>query len=443
LILLSPLSPTLFTKLTFVAGLVALVSVLPNLGGYYKKPVYIFLVLAVVIAYLYKLPFDALVVGVNSMLPIVAIMTVLQIFTIPVKIGQYDQALKYYLQVKFKQQSSLHLFLLLATYLFSIILGFGSVPTIYAIFHESLISIVSDYKRFIFTAVSRGFALSTFWAPAAMSAMLALQVTGAPWFYVFLPAMGLTVLGVLTTIALERKESLAGNLQKIDTPSDASGNFAASRKKVITLVVVAVALVVIIAVMEQCHILTNTTRILVAGLIVACIWGVCFINQTGISDAWWEYWRKNLTSISDMSALFMAMGIFSQMVDQAGVLNFLQAELASNAGLVGQYSLLLVPPLLVILSYTGIHPFISLLLIGKLLCATVFIPHREVLIALSMLLGGVISYSISPFAGTVLFLSRLLDCQPGEVALKWNGSFAAVFLLEGLIVIFLMQMFWR
>jgi len=98
---------------------------------------------------------------------------------------------------------------------------------------------------------------------------------------------------------------------------------------------------------------------------------------------------------------------------------------------------------MVLLSLIGIHPFISILLIGKMLVSAVQPPHYEVIIALCLLLGGVISFVLSPFAGNILAIARMADCSPKDVGYKWNGLFSVVFLLEGFMFLLVLQMFWK
>jgi len=446
LLVLAPVYPVL-AGATFIVGLVVLASAIPCLSHSYKKPVYFFLTISIFLGFKYQLSSQVLVSGINSMLPIVAIMAVLQIFIIPIKVGQYDVALKQYLQSNFKKESTLYLFMHLVTHLLGSLLSLGSIPVVFSIFHESIKRLARDSSRFTVTAVSRGFALSTFWAPGAVSVMLALQVTGAPWFSVFLPAIGLAALGIVTSILLDvnmhmrnRPNEVAAVCQEDCISSDKQGE---SKKKAGTLVLIAAALLILIVIMEQIHILTTTTRILAAGLIVTFIWALRYFRYPGMYLACREYWGKTLNMIPDLAALFIAIGVFSEVVDQAGLTAYSLTVLMGNANLWGQYSLLLVPPVLILMSLTGIHPFISLLLLGKIIAGAIHIPHHDVLIALSLLLGGVISYTVSPLAGTVLILSKLVGCSPGEVAIKWNGLFSLVFLLEGLAVIFLLELFWR
>ncbi len=441
LLLLAPFRLPFAGTIIFLCGLVILASALACLSDAYKKPVYAFLALSVLTIYYYRLPLAVLVPGVSSMLPLVAIVAVLQLFIIPLKVGRYDQYLKNYLLENFKTGGTLHMFVSLVAHLLGALLGFGANPLAFSIFHDGARQIVDDHNRFLVTAVSRGFSLSTLWAPGVVSVMLVLQATGAPWFQVFIPAAGMALLGILTSALIESRsitlKPLAGG--GADTAVAAAGG----TRKIAGLLLVIAAVILLIVLMEQARILTSTTRILTAGFTVAILWIACCLRQPATGPAWREYWGKALNGMPGLAALFISVGLFSEIVDQTGLMARLLAGLTGGAGLPGGYLLLLVPPLLILLSFTGVHPFISLLLIGKILSPVVAMPHHEVLLALALLLGGSLSYTISPFAGTILTLSTLAGCSPGKAALKWNGPFAAIFLLEGLAALLILQWLWR
>jgi hypothetical protein len=444
LLILTPLQPGQFPMLTCIAGLSVLISALPALSSAYKKPVYVFLILSLLIFSNYQLSLSVLVSGVNSMVSIIAIVAVLQLFVIPMKLGKYDVALRQYLETSFKKERSLYVFLHLVTHLLGTFLLFGTIPIVFSIFYESIANMVHDPKKFAVTSICRSYALVTLWAPGAINVILALQATGAPWLQVILPATGLTVFGILTSILLDVGLRIKNRpLAVMPTTNRDNSSQRKAAPKAGILLLVAAALIVLIVMMEQTRVLTSTTRVLAAGIIIIALWMSRYVRQPELYSAWRGYWEKSLTVVPDMAALFIAMGIFSETVDQAGLMAYLQSGLVGIVQVFGQYTLLLIPPVMILVSLTGIHPFISILLIGKVLTVSLHMPHHDVLIALSLLLGGVISYTVSPFAGNVLTLSRLSGSSPREVAFSWNGLFSLVFLTGGLLFLFILQLLWQ
>lgn len=438
LLLLAPLRPAAAGPAVLAAGVVVLASALVCMAGSYKKPVYFFLALSALLFYQYQLPPKAAATGIRSMLSIVAIIAVLQIFVIPLAAGRYDEFLKAYIGERFKSGRALYLFLQVLTHLLGALLSLGSVALVFSIFQGSVRDRVADYERFIVTAESRGFATATIWAPGMASVMLAMQATGAQWFDIFAATFWLALVGIATSVLMEKKPELtAGDGRTDAAPVEGAGG---ETGKVGALLAVAAAMVVLIAAMERANVLTNTTRILAACLIVAFLWTARYFGRPGLKTAWRGFWGKALDSMPGLAALFISMGIFSEAVDQSGVLTSILGGMTGQISALGKYVLFFVPPLLLLISCTGIHPFVSLMILGKILNAALSIPHQVVLIPFALLLGGALSYVASPFTGTVLILSGLTGSRPSEVAFRWNGPFAAVFLLEGLVALFCLEL---
>jgi len=439
LLVLAPLFPQDPSNVTGAAGLIILLTSLPTLGSSYKRPTYLFLALSVFLFVKYRLSWEVLAAGVNSMLAIAAIVAVLQVFAIPIKVGNYDRALERYLRANYRKEVSLYVFLHLVTHVLGSFMLFGCVPMLFSIFYEPLEKMVRDARRFLGTAISRSFSLVTLWAPGTINVILVLQITGAKWLQVLLPAASLALLGLLTSVLLESKLRLKEHPVQagIVEAEEDTGTLKEDIKKIRILVLIAVTLVASLVIMESFHVLTSTTRVIAAGLVIAFVWIMSYAGKPGLASAWRTYWENSVLVARDLAALFIAMGIFAEAVHQSGLFVYLQSGINSSAALLGQYIFLLIPPVLILLSLVGIHPFISILLTGKMLVATVQIPGYEVYIALSLLLGGVISFVISPLAGTVLTISRMAGYSSREVGLGWNGLFSLVFLLEGFLFLLL------
>lgn len=442
LFVLNPLSPFPLDHLIFAAGVVALFSNLPTLGASYKKPVYVFLVLSLCLLIKYQLPIETLVTGANSMAGIISMAAVLQLFSLPVKLGRYDNALQEFLQTTYKKESSLYIFLSLISHILGSFMLTGTVYMIYAIFNAPLKKMVHDPKRFTVTAINRGYSLVTLWAPGAINVLLALQATGADWLQVFIPAFLLTLIGFATAILLEVKTQLKSRqLQTVPSThyriSDNTANVG--MRKIMTLVMIAVILIVLIILLEKTSIVSGTLGVLVAGLIVLICWLPQYRRNPGFYPAFRDYWEHSLPVVPDLAALFLSMGFFTEIIQRTVLMDYVNVILTQSIGLLGEYTFLIIPPTIILFSLVGVHPFISILLLGKIMTTAIQIPGCEAFIALSLLIGGVVSYVVSPFAGNVLSLSKMADCSPKEVAFEWNGLFAVIFLLEGTVLLAIMQ----
>lgn len=445
LFVLNPLSSFSLDYLIFGGGAVILLTNLPSLGSSYKKPVCVFLALSLIIAVKYSVPAASLITGVNSMTGIIAMVAVLQLFTVPIKLGQYDKALQQFLQATYRKESSVYIFLSLISHILGSFMLTGTVPMMFAIFSDPLKNMVHEPKHFTVTAICRGYSLVTLWAPGAINVILALQATGANWLQVAMPAIILTLAGLVTAIFLEVKFRLKDRPLKTtndriyELNKDVS---KANKQKIITLVLIAFILIILILLLEQAAIVSGTMGVLVAGIIVLICWLPLYLNNPGFLRSLQDYWNQSVAVVPDIASLFLSMGVFTEVIQSTALIDYVKVFLTGSIGFLGSYSFLIIPPMLILFSLVGIHPFISILLLGKMLTAAIQIPQYEVFIALSLLIGAVVSYVVSPFAGNVLTLSKMADCSPKEVAFEWNGLFAVVFLLEGLVLLIFLQIIW-
>jgi hypothetical protein len=137
------------------------------------------------------------------------------------------------------------------------------------------------------------------------------------------------------------------------------------------------------------------------------------------------------------------MGLFSRGVALSGVWEFTQSYLILVINQLG-YSYLLagLPILIVISAVLGLHPFVSMVLIGKMIMS-LGLDEPVVPLALALSFGGAVSYVVSPFAGIVLTLAQFLDSKPADIALRWNGAFSVILLGAGIVYIVLLNWSYR
>jgi len=182
--------------LLFVAGIGALTGGFPLMGKGFRKAAVIFLILGAGILLVGGHPFDLWIKAATSMTSIVAIVAVMQTFTIPIKVGGYDEAIKCWMDERLKSKSGLFIFLTLTTHLLTSFLNMGSVPITVSLFEPTLKARVPDWKGFFARAATRGYVLSVLWSPGAVNLSLVAQATGLSWSQVFIPGFVLAFLGM-------------------------------------------------------------------------------------------------------------------------------------------------------------------------------------------------------------------------------------------------------
>ena len=430
--------PSDLSRITGWLGILILITGIPLIKASYRRPAIVFLAVSFILILTEDIPLTIIIEGVNSMLSITAIMTALQIFLLPIRAGGYDKTLERYLKGRFSSESALYLFVSFIAHIVGSFMLFGTVPMLYTFFGSPVKEMVKDPARFTVTAIGRSFTLVTLWAPGAVSVVLVMESTGADWLTVLPAALILTVIGFATSIMLESFTVLRG--KKISVTGNIPGDsYTDDNRKIAVLVIIAAVLLAGIMLLDILNLLSGSARVIVVGLVTAAVWLLFHRKGRGIMAPLAEYWNNSLGVVPDLAILFMSMGIFTRVVQASPFIESIRGWIISASEIMGPFSFLIVTPVIVILSLTGIHPFMGVALLGSLLSSV--LPEQANMIALGLLLGSAISYSVSPFAGTLITLSRFAGCSPAKAAFSWNGIFSLLFLIEGITVLSLTALF--
>ena len=421
----------LITTVVLVAGTVLM-------GKGFRKVTLLFLCMGCSLLLYFRQDFSVWIAATNSMANVISLLVVMQLFSIPIKAGNYQSMMHYWLMKSFQGEAGLFLFATILTNVFASFLSFGTIPVMFSLVGATCQNTVGNYKRFIATAIARGYALAVLWAPGAINLLLVAQATGVRWLELFIPGFLLSLLGIVTSYALESKVHFSSQVNWSGQPVECSTlTSTEARAKAGHIGLVVISLVLLTIILEQFDLAATTaSRIMWAGVVVVGVWSAFLVRQPDFSAAVSAYWQHGLLKTVDLAPLFVSMGIFSTAIQKSDLLTLIQPELQQLANITGDLALGCMPLLLIVCAVIGIHPFISIVMFGQVLM-NLNLPVTTVAVALSLALGGSVAYILSPFAGIVLTLAKFLNCRPTDVALNWNWVYCLLFFLEGLAFIYL------
>jgi hypothetical protein len=440
LVCLHLIKPFVHVDLTMVIGINAafvLLSGLTLMGKSYRKATWTFLLSGMTMLFWFGEPLSIWLTALGNMTNIIAILVMMQIFSIPIQAGQYNNAIRYWLNRYFKSEEGLFLFTTVATHVFTSFLMFGAIPVMVSLMEQTLKRRVEEYERFMATATSRGYALASLWAPGAINLFLVVQATGVSWSVVFVPGVVLSFLGVSLSYLLEKKRfvKLQAGPFKAFGQSD-SVEAVKERGKAIHIALVVLGLILFTFILDKMHIGNSSNRIILAGFIVGFSWLTSFFHQPTLETAVRDYWRNGVIKASDLAPFFIAMGIFSIALEESGVLGFVQVEVQSFAEYLGPLSIIAIPLLVIGAAVLAIHPFITIVMFGKIL-TILNLPFSSITVALCLALGGSISYMVSPFAGVIMTIGKFVGAKASDVALTWNWRYSLIYFVVGIVFAYL------
>jgi hypothetical protein len=189
------------------------------------------------------------------------------------------------------------------------------------------------------------------------------------------------------------------------------------------------------ALMESLRIGQKSSRMVLAGALVAFGWMLALSRRPGMAPALKRYWNDGVLKTADIAPFFVAMGIFSDALESSGAMDVVGPVLQSAAGALGPAAVVMIGLLIILCSLVGIHPFITIVLFGKIL-AHADLPIPTLTIGLSLAIGGAASYMVTPFAGVIMTISKLIGAKATDVAVRWNWLFVLAFFAIGMLFAF-------
>lgn len=435
LVCLHIVNPFVSVNLTMVTGICAIIILLSGLaimGKGYRKATLTFLISGLAMLLYFHEPLSMWLRAAGTLTNVIAILVMMQIFSIPIQVGQYNSAIRYWLNRFCKSEDRLFLFTTAATHVFTSFLMFGAIPVVISLMEQTVKGRVQEYERFLATATSRGYALASLWAPGAINLFLVVQATGVTWSAVFVPGIILSLLGILIAYLLETKSFVTVQQGQFAAAIQAAANDgAAERGKAVHIIWVVLGLILVTLILDKLHIGNSSNRIILAGLVSGISWLSLFFRQPVLKTAVRDYWRSSVIKAGDLAPFFIAMGIFSTALEQSGILGVVQVEMQRFASWLGAFAIITIPLLVIVAAVLAIHPFITIVMFGKIL-TVLNLPFSSTTVALCLALGGSISYMVSPFAGVIMTIGKFVGAKARDVSLTWNWRYSLIYFAMGI-----------
>lgn len=405
---------------------------LPVISKSYRIPAWIFTIVGFYLLLWKQASPEEWAKALTSMLQTVAIVSVMQTLSISMGAGNYNNAVSAFLRKHAGNQGILYCMIEIFSHLLCSILNLGEVIIILNSINKGISSQIDDFKKYISSAISRGHCTAFLWAPGSVTVLLTLQIFGIKWSEYFIPAFSIAVLGL----------TLAGSVEYLKRRNNKFVIENASRtlsinKKVVLLGLIIAFIILGVSTLGKFFPKASSSEIMVFDVgIVSFFWMLSQIKQPGIKQELKKFSSETLPSMGSLNAFFITMGIFSEGLQHAGFNEVLEGSTEVFRQMPCFLLLLAVPLIIIAFSMIGIHPMVSLAVLGPVLVQLVG-KASVMQLALSTAMGCCLAYMISPFAGLVLLLSQLLDIPPKTLSLKYNLFHSIIYYLSGTVIIYL------
>ncbi|HHV64343.1 MAG TPA: hypothetical protein GXX46_04630 [Peptococcaceae bacterium] len=433
-ILLEPIAPFSLNEVISLLGIVLFLVALPTIKPKNRILPLVIVTVGLVIMWLTSQPFGVLLNGAGSMLNIVSILIVMQLFSIPIQLGTYTQDIEFLLFKYIKKEQGLYFFTTIISHFFATFLLFGTIPVMLSLLGEPLKNNVRNFERFAATAMARGYAMMISWAPGAVMFLLVTGITKLEWSQIFLPGFLLSIIGIATSVLLEGRLTLSKE-RIISAEQDRRNiNEKEAWKSVLEIVTVILSMIVLIFSLEKTKIFPSTYCVMLAGLFIFGIWMIKFRRSPDLKAVIRKYWREGLLRAVDLAIMFVAIGILTKVVEKSDLITAFYNSIGISRW--GDFVIAIIPLVTVFLAYFGLHPMITVTIVGS-----IFMSFQNIIpptaIALALLLGSIVSFIVTPLNGINITLSNYLNRPASQITLQWNGLFSLIFLVEGIALIYL------
>ena len=204
------------------------------------------------------------------------------------------------------------------------------------------------------------------------------------------------------------------------------------------IVIVILSLSLLIIVLEKLGFSNSTGRVVISGTIVGLIWLFSLTGRQFFKTVPKDFAEKRLASNADLYSFFISMGLFSAAISYSGAEQLIGNALTHVAVIPEIAFIFVIPALIAGLSMIGVHPFVSVLIIGP----AIFSMNLElsaIILAMTTSFGCALSYMISPFSGLILTMSNQMNIAPSKVTFGFNKVQAGIFYITGVLTLTIMS----
>jgi hypothetical protein len=208
--------------------------------------------------------------------------------------------------------------------------------------------------------------------------------------------------------------------------------------KALHILIVVVAMLSSNMLLERICFATSVERVLLTGVIIAGIWIFMYRKHAGLRQELWKYKESGVLIAGDMAGLFIAVGLFAESFAVSHWMEHIARGLTWFFDFLGVFAPCLIPMIIVLFSMIGMHPFISIILVGGM-AASISGMVTPAVLGVALINGCVLSFLLSPFMGITLILSSLIQCSPMDISFKSNRQFFIAYYMLSFVYLLLLQ----
>jgi hypothetical protein len=379
--------------------------------------------------------------GLFLILPLLCLIVLAPLLSIPLKLGGYFASVSKLLILSRRRPRRLYAGITGTLFVISPILNLGAVRIIHEFLNELKLPPYFTARSYV-----TGFACAAFWSPYFASVSLNLFYLQVPYQTYAGYGFGLACLSLLLSISLFRLQERRRPAAAMETASalaaperpDAPPSLSShDRKQLVKLLLFVLFVIAVCLVIET---ITRWSMLIIVSLVSAAVpllFAAVLGDLTRMRPLLKDFAARSVPMLSNEIVLFMSAGMLAYALQGTPVMNLLSVYLADLADRSFLLFALAVIAIVLSLSFVGIHQIAT---IGALAMqfSTVDLGISRLAVAMLLILSWTVSFSLSPFSGLNLMVSRFTQLPGRQVGLAANGLHMLLLSLISIAVIALL-----
>lgn len=369
---------------------------------------------------------DGISEGIILILPLLSLLTLVPLLSIPLRLGGYFEAISLLLHHLLHQPKKLFIGITGTIFILSPVLNLGSVKIIHEFLEDLKFPSAMTVKGYIM-----GFTTAIMWSPYFASVSLVLYYLNVSFneyilYGISLGLLSLLVGNILFAFWIKRHPLVLGsNMVQIDKEI---------RKQLIKLILLVLILLAVCLGVESITHWSMMVIVCLMSIIVPLIYGMITFDWRRMLPLLIDYRNRTVPLMNNEIMLFMSAGMLAFAMKGTTVMNEISSILMVFANQSFFLFALAILILVLVVSYFGIHQIAAVGVLAMQLNPSE-LGISNVALALVLLLSWSISTALSPFSGLNLMVSRLAGISGMKEGLRVNGIHVFIFSIVSIVII--------
>lgn len=372
---------------------------------------------------------DLIVESVTKNLPLVCLIIVVPILSVPINLGKYNEKIADFFSRFHGKPQFLYMIIYSFFYLLGPITNLGAIHIVH-----SMVEKMKLPANFLGRVYARGFSSINTWAPYFASVFLVVYFLEIP-MYVYLPyGLLLSFFQFFTaSLLFATKEVHSVKIEPIEKIGD--GN----PKRLLELLLALLLLVGIVFVLEPFITFNVSVLIIIVAATFAFLWSYYLKEKKGFFREINGFRNGIMVKQANEVALFLSAGFFGVVLSKSPLSKYINLLWSKVADL--SIILLIIFTIILVstLSFIGIH---QIVIISSILASISpeLLGLHDITFAMMLLSAWAIASTVSPIAPMNVISSNLIQVNVFHVIFKWNSLYTVLITIVHTIVIYIVHL---